>query len=404
MMRNGIYLLLCVLMPLAGCGGSSGDGPGTPPPVTPPGPETIEIAVEAAFPDLRFTAPVVLKQGPADGARWYVGEQIGTIRVFNNDPNSSGSLPFLDITDRVNSGPNEAGLLGFAFHPGFPVTREIYVSYTTGSAPLVSRISRFTLEAGADIVNPDSEEVLLEIPQPQGNHNGGDLHFGPAGYLHVALGDGGGAGDPFGNGQDTTTLLGTILRIDVDGGSPYAIPPANPFAANPVCGTIGSGSDCPEIFAWGLRNPWRFSFDRETGELWAGDVGQGSWEEINRIRAGGNYGWNEREGAHCFEPPSGCSTESADPVAEYGRNLGASVTGGYVYRGSGIPNLAGYYVFGDYISGNIFAVRGDSEPTVSAEVLLDTPLNISTFAEDADGELYVVDYGPGVIYRIVAAN
>lgn len=401
--RNSIFLLALVL--LAGCGGSGdGDGPAVTPPEPPPGSGFPQVRLDPAFPGLSFTSPVVLKQGPVDGARWYVGEKAGFIRVFNNDPNASSATIFLDIADRVNSGPNEAGLLGFAFHPGYPVTPEIYVSYTGGPGALVSRISRFTLLPGSEIVNPASEEILLEFAQPEGNHNGGDLHFGPGGFLYAAFGDGGGAGDPFENGQDTTTLLGTILRIDIDGGTPYAIPPTNPFSANPVCGSGATGAGCPEIFAWGFRNPWRFSFDRSTGDLWAGDVGQAAWEEVDLVVAGGNYGWNDREGAHCFDPPSGCATDSTDPVAEYSRNVGASITGGYVYRGSAIPDLAGYYVFGDYISGALLGVTADSQPTVTPEALLDTGMNISTFAEDVDGELYVVDYGTGTLHRIVAAN
>lgn len=402
-MHRRLTVFTLGLLVFAGCGGS--DDPGnTPPPIPPPGSGFPQIALEAAFPNLSFASPVVLKQGPVDGARWFVVEQAGIIRVFNNDPNASGASIFLDITDRVNSGPNEAGLLGFAFHPGYPVTPEIYVSYTTGLTTLVSRISRFTLPPGSDIVNPASEEILLEVVQPEGNHNGGELHFGPGGFLFAGFGDGGGSGDPFENGQDTTTLLGTILRIDVDGGFPYTVPPTNPFGANPVCGSIATGVGCPEIFAWGFRNPWRFSFDRSTGELWAGDVGQASFEEVDRVVVGGNYGWNDREGAHCFDPPSGCATDSIDPVTEYGRSVGASITGGYVYRGAAIPDLAGFYVFGDFISGTLLGVTADSQPTVAPDELLDTGMNISTFAEDIDGELYVVDYGSGTIHRIVAAD
>lgn len=401
--RSAIVL---VAMSLTACGGgSSGDGGSNVPP-PPPGNNTPTVELQPVYGGLAMNRPIALKQAPGEDANWYVVEQRGVIRVFNNDPNVSGAGVFLDIQDRVDDGPGEAGLLGMAFHPGFPATPEVFVSYTApGQAGwvLISRISRFTSADGGQTLEPGSEQILLTVGQPNGNHNGGDLHFGMDGMLYAGFGDGGGAGDPGENGQDTTTLLGSIVRIDVDGGSPYAIPPSNPFAAQPACtgGDNGLALDCPEIFAWGLRNPWRFSFDRTTGDLWAGDVGQGSWEEVDRVVAGGNYGWNDREGAHCYDPPNGCDETSLDPVAEYGRSLGASITGGYVYRGSAIPDLAAHYVFADYVSGRVFAVRADSQPTVNPMELLDTNLFISALAEDVDGELYIVSYNDGTVHRLV---
>jgi glucose/arabinose dehydrogenase len=241
-------------------------------------------------------------------------------------------------------------------------------------------------------IDPSSKALILSVDQPETNHNGGCLAFGPDGFLYIGLGDGGGSGDPYNNGQDTTTLPGSILRINVDGKDPYVIPAGNVFA--------GSRTDRPEIYAWGLRNPWRFSFDRINGDLWAGDVGQGDWEEIDTIVNGGNYGWNILEGNHCY--PSGPCDDTLliPPFFEYSHDQGdRSITGGYVYRGSGLPSLEGMYIFGDYISGRIWAV--DISGSTEGRILLsDTSLRIVSFAEDRAGELYVVDLG-GSLHRIV---
>ena len=290
-----------------------------------------------------------------------------------------------------------------AFHPDFASNGKVFLSYT--NAALESVVSRFTVDATGNL-DPASEEILLTVQQPFGNHNGGNIIFGPDGFLYVGFGDGGGGGDPEENAQDTSNLLGSIVRIDVDGAGEYTIPGDNPFAGNTECrqGFSSAGNiDCPEIFAWGFRNPWRFSFDSETGELWAGDVGQGSWEEIDRVEMSENYGWDEREGAHCFEPPTVCSTANVDPVTEYA-NTGddSSITGGYVYRGSAIPDLAGFYVFGDFGSGRLRAVPADSEQGVEPEELADTGLAIASFAEDAAGELYVIDISNGTLHQVVA--
>jgi len=394
---------------LSGCDGTSAvfNPPDEPPPQDPPaGPPA--IAVGPAFPGLAFSQPLLMLQAPGDASRWYVVEKSGIVRSFANDPDAELDDVdlFADLTGRVDASFSESGLLGMAFHPDFDENGQVFFSYTAPgtSGVLQSVVSRFALDdTGA--VDLASEEVVLTLAQPRANHNGGNIVFGPDGFLYVGLGDGGGAGDPDGHGQDTTTLLGAILRIDVDGGAgsvPYGIPADNPFADNTEC-LDGSGQlACPEIFAWGFRNPWRFSFDRDTGELWAGDVGQNRWEEVDRVEASGNYGWNQREGAHCFEPPTDCSLDNIDPVTEYGHELGISVTGGYVYRGTAIPALAGFYVFGDFGSGRIFAVPSDAEPVVEPDELVVTPLSISSFAEDDAGELYVLDFATGTIHRIVA--
>ena len=234
-----------------------------------------------------------------------------------------------------------------AFDPDFGNGNfEVYLSYTRDNGGLESAITRMQSVDGGQSLDASMEEIVLTMPQNATNHNGGQIMFGPDGFLYAGFGDGGGSGDPFDQAQDTSNLMGTIIRIDVDSGSPYAIPAGNPFAggaANPCPQGFGGG-DCPEIFAYGFRNPWRWSFDAQTGELWVGDVGQSQWEEIDRVTAGGNYGWDDREGAHCFEPPTGCLTTSIDPVTEYGHNLGQAVTGGYVYRGDAIPELRGSYI------------------------------------------------------------
>ena len=391
---------------VSGCGGSGGEGPGVSPPPPPP-PPAIDVAptidLVQVFTSLTFNGPVSLQQAPGDATRWFIVEQAGTIRAFENANDATATLIFLDVAGRVISG-GERGLLGMAFHPDFPNTAEVYVSYT-GEPNLTSYVSRFSSVNGGQTLDPATEQVILSVPQDFGNHNGGNIVFGPDGNLYIGFGDGGNAGDPLDRAQDNTNLLGTMVRIDVDGGNPYAIPstdPGNPFAANATCtqGFTVSGETCPEIFAWGLRNPWRFSFDRQSGDLWAGDVGQNAWEEVDVIVAGGDYGWDDREGAHCFEPQADCITDSIDPVTEYDRSLGASVTGGFVYRGSAVPDLVGWYVFGDFVSGRLLAVPEDSVSGTEPVVLLETGLAIAAFGESVDGELFVLNYG-GSIHQVV---
>ena len=372
-----------------------GDPPAGPPP----------IALEQAFPELAFVAPVGMLQAPGDSARWYLLEQRGFVLDFPDNPDALDAevLQFADLTAAVDSSRAESGLLGMAFHPDFQSNGKVFLSYTRSGTPLVSVVARFTVDPGTGSLDTDSEEILLTVEQPFGNHNGGHLAFGQDGYLYIGLGDGGGGGDPDGNGQDTTNLLGAMLRIDVDGTAPYAIPPDNPFAGNTECRNGFGTDDCPEIFAWGFRNPWRFSFDRETGELWVADVGQNAWEEVNRVEISENYGWNEREGAHCFVPQDDCSTDNVDPVTEYSHDVGQSVTGGYVYRGTAFPDLQGFYLFGDFISGRVWSVPSDSpQGTAPDELIGASPIAISSFAESNEGELYLLDYDGGRIHRIVA--
>jgi glucose/arabinose dehydrogenase len=400
-LSNAIAIL--AFLSLAACGDGSislnPPPPGEPPPAEPPA-----IGVDPAFTQLAFDQPLAMMQPPADSDRWFVVEKAGVVREFPDEPDVSlGEVSvFVDISARVDSSPAEGGLLGMAFHPDFETNGVVFLSYTRSAAGLESVVSRFTLEPSSGVLDAGSEDVLLTVPQFAGNHNGGNLVFGPDDFLYIGFGDGGGAGDPGENGQDTTNILATILRIDVDGPAPYAIPADNPFAGNTEC-AAGTGTlDCPEIFAWGFRNPWRFSFDRQTGELWAGDVGQESWEEVNRVDASENYGWSQREGAHCFDPPTNCSTDNVDPITEYGHAVGNSITGGYVYRGSAIPDLQGFYLFGDFGSGRIWAVAADSEQGVEPDELIDTNLAIASFAESNEGEIYVLDINAGTIHRIVA--
>ena len=362
--------------------------------------------VQRVFSQLTFNSPVALVQAPGDDTQWFAVEQSGVIRVFDNVPTASSSTVFVDISGRVDSVPFEAGLLGIAFDPAFPIVDEVYLSYTQSGAPLVSVISRFTIDAATGNLDAASEFEILTVPQDFENHNGGNIVFGPDDNLYIGFGDGGGGGDPNNRAQDTRFILGSIVRLDVDVMPPatYAIPPTNPFFGNTNC-IVGTGMmDCPEIYAWGFRNPWRFSFDRLTGALWIGDVGQSDWEEIDRVELSMNYGWNDREGAPCYPPAATtCDLMNVDPITEYDHSVGNSVTGGYVYRGTAIPALQGYYVFGDFGSGRIWGVLADSPQGVAPELLVDTTLNISSFAEDVGGELYVLDYFGGGIYQIVDA-
>ena len=298
-----------------------------------------------------------------------------------------GSSPptlFADLSERLIADPRfEEGLLGLAFSPTLQTDGRVYVYYTAGE-PRRSILSRFQVVGGS--MDTASEHVLLELPQPFSNHNGGQLAFGPDGFLYVALGDGGSAGDPSRNGQNLSTLLGSILRIDVSG-EDYAVPPDNPFVERP-----GARS---EIYAYGLRNPWRFSFDRATGNLWAGDVGQNRWEEVDLIVAGGNYGWNIMEGLECFEAAA-CDTGGLQtPRAVYSTGvLGCSVTGGFVYRGPSMPELTGWYIFGDFCSGRVWAVNtADDSPPV---LLVNTGLPITSFGELPDGELLALTFANAV--------
>ena len=389
-----LYPLLGLLFLVMGCDGSARTG-------TSDGQTTEGVArIVDAFPGISFRRPVGIYAPPDDSGRLFVLEQEGVVRVLSPATGAGQAPVFLDIRDRVNDGGNEEGLLGLAFHPDFADNGLFYLNYTA-SNPRRTVVSELRLDA-ADPGQGDagSERVILHVPQPYSNHNGGQIAFGPDGFLYIALGDGGRGGDPQGNGQNPRSLLGSILRIDVDApapGQPYRIPADNPFAGN----TQGYRE---EIFAYGLRNPWRFSFDRATGELWAGDVGQNRIEEIDLIEKGNNYGWNVMEGSDCYEPSSGCEQAGlTKPVAEYSHELGISVTGGFVYRGSAIPALAGQYLYADFGSGRIWALNSGTPDDPQVREILRTKLNIASFGVDSSGEILLCSFD-GKIYRLVEAG
>ncbi len=364
--------------------------------------EVTGIDQVVAFPNLpAISQPVALRQAPGDASRWYLVEKGGRVLRFANAPDVSSYDVFVDIDARVNSSANEAGLLGIAFHPDFASNGEVYLSYT--ATGLTSRISRFTSPDGGLTLDPASEEILLTLNQPYSNHNGGNILFGPDGYLYIGFGDGGSAGDPGDRAQNTQNLHGSMLRIDVDSGSPYGIPGDNPFAPNALCSDGDGTAPCPEIYAWGLRNPWRWSFDSATGDLWLGDVGQNAWEEVDIVELGGNYGWRCREGAHDYNTSGVCPAGLIDPVIEYSHGVGNSITGGYVYRGAAVAELSGRYVFAD-LNGKIFAAVDDGAGGYDYETLLSTGQSIVSFAEDENGELLYLDYGANVIRKIVPAG
>nr|WP_298997804.1 PQQ-dependent sugar dehydrogenase [uncultured Allomuricauda sp.] len=351
------------------------------------------FTLQNAFPNLSFSRPVDF-QSPNDSSnRVFVVEQGGTIRVFDNDENEDTSQIFLDISSQINTTANEQGLLGLAFHPNFESNGYFYVNYTPSAG--LSVTSRFQVSStNPNEANINSELVLLEIPQPFTNHNGGQLTFGPDGFLYIASGDGGSGGDPDNNAQDRSNLLGTILRIDVDGtsnGLNYGIPSTNPF--------VGEPNIREEIFAYGFRNPWRMSFDLQTGNLWSGDVGQDEREEINLVTSGGNYGWRLFEGTFCFS--GDCSSAGLiPPVFEYEHNGNEqSITGGHVYRGSLTPSLVGNYVYADFIDGRIWALDASSS-NPDDTLLINSNLNISSFGVDAQNELFICAFD-GSIYRLV---
>jgi len=353
-------------------------------------------AAPTGFPDpAGFTwSPVVAGlRSPVDiqsagGDRLFIVEQRGLIRIA--DENGLRQEPFLDIRDRVFDTGNEQGLLGLALHPDFASNGSFYVNYTRGNGDTV--IARFRVSDDPDRVDPDSEFVLLQIDQPFPNHNGGRLVFGPDGYLYIGTGDGGAQGDPQGRAQNPDSLLGKILRLDVDGGEPYAIPADNPFAA---------GGGRPEIWALGLRNPWRFAFDPGTGDLFIGDVGQNQWEEIDTLpsgTAGANFGWDLREGLDSYEgDPSPAFT---DPVAVYSHaEGGCSVTGGEVVRDPSLPEWQGIYLYGDFCSGLIWGLFRDGSGAWQNRLLFDSGFQITSFGSGVDGAVYVLDRA-GEVYRL----
>src|SRR6266511_1723444 len=350
-----------------------------------------------------LTEPTVITHAGDGSGRIFVVEQPGRIRIIKN-----GTLlatPFLDIHTILKATGSEQGLLALAFHPSYGTNGKFYVAYTaprngdaTGS---VLTLEQFSVSAGnPDLANLNSGSILLTIDHPtNSNHNGGTLAFGQDGYLYWSTGDGGSGGDPPNNAQNLSRLLGKILRVDVNSGSPYGIPTTNPFFSS------NDPNVKKEIWAYGFRNPWRLSFDRLTHDLYIGDVGQSTREEIDFQPAGSaggeNYGWRVMEGSLCFNPASGCDRSGKVlPVAEYDHSLGCSVTGGYVYRGSNFPSLAGYYFYGDFCSGRLFSLINNPQTGWTATQLVDTPYSISTFGEDEQGELYLANYAAGKIYNL----
>ena len=385
-------LTLSILLSLIiGCSGS--DQPTDPNGENPPT-EPATYTTEDAFPNLSFSQPLYLTDAGDGTNRLFVVEQGGTIRVFDNDASTASMSTFLDISGRISSG-GERGLLGLAFHPNYENNGYFYVNYTDGSGDTI--ISRFEVSGtDPDQADPNSETLILQYDQPYSNHNGGHIAFGPDGYLYIASGDGGSGGDPENNGQDPSTLLGNILRIDVDGsqnGNNYAIPGNNPFVGN-------NQGYREEVYAYGLRNPWRFSFDSNDGRLFAADVGQNQYEEIDLIESGNNYGWNIMEGAHCYNSSNCDQTGLTLPIWEYDHGEGQSVTGGYVYRGSALSELVGLYIYGDFSSGKIWALDVSDTDNPSNSELLDSSFNISSFGTDADNELYICSFD-GNIYSLV---
>jgi len=349
-----------------------------------------QFTLQNAFPNLSFNSAVFLTHADDSTDRIFVVEQDGFIKVFANSQAASDAKIYLDIDDRVASG-GEMGLLGLAFHPDYENNGYFYVNYTANN-PRRTIISRFQVTSNPDSADKNSEFQILTFPQPYSNHNGGWIGFGPNdGYLYIATGDGGSGGDPENYAQRINTLLGKILCVDVDGGTPYAIPPTNPFNDSTNVEVR------KEIYAWGLRNPWRCSFDPVTGWLFAGDVGQGDWEEIDLIENGKNYGWRCYEGNHTYNM-SGCNyPEYIPPIWEYSHSLGYSVTGGYVYRGANVPELLGKYIYADYGTRRVWALSYDGITPPSNELLSTAVSNPTSFGVDQSNELYVVGFS--TIYR-----
>lgn len=361
--------------------------------------------IHDAFPRLTFEFPVDITN---DGlGNLYVVERAGRIYSFPNDSTTADTTVFLDLRERVLDLDIESGMLGLAFHPDYDVNGFFYVFYSIDD-PIRSRVSRFArLESDPSVADPESELVVLEVEKPTPRHNGGDLVFGNDGYLYISLGDGSTGRDTYGNGQNLETLLGSILRIDVNNpsdGRAYEIPPDNPFVGN-----IEGHRE--EIFAYGFRNPWRFSIDRESGHIWVGDVGEETWEEIDFVEKGGNYGWPIMEGPVCYNPPENCSSENLrPPVHAYTHEVGVSVTGGHVYRGERVPELVGKYIFADWSGRQIWSLDYNArnpyesgvEPIV--EQITDAQRFISSFGADENGELYMLFTFLGKVMRFVAAS
>jgi glucose/arabinose dehydrogenase len=360
------------------------------------------VKVVEAFPKLHFESPVDLTHANDGSNRLFVLEQEGSIRVFENKSAAAVSKEFLNIRKKVSYG-GEAGLLGLAFHPDYKNNGYFYLNYMRKvSGKLETAIVRYKVSASdKDKADPTSETVLFTFDQPFDNHNGGGMKFGKDGYLYISTGDGGSWGDPSNNGQNKSALLGKILRVDVNATEKgnYGIPKDNPFAGN-------KEGFKEEIYAYGLRNPWRISFDDATNTLWAGDVGQNSNEEIDIIIKGGNYGWRQKESVNCYNPKKDCIQEGMiDPVIDMPQANGEhSITGGFVYRGKNVPALEGKYIFGDYVSGRVFALETKDGKAVRNDLIAESVGQISAFGTDAASELYICNHGSGKILKFEKAS
>ena len=392
---NRIVIVLLPLFAIVGCS-------------DPTTVDDVNVELVDAYPDMPdFDQPVAMVYD-ATNRRWYVAEREGNVLWFDDDADSSSARTALDFSDSVDSVGANSGLLSIAIPPTFGTAAQLYLSYINDDSELV--ISRLTSADNGRTFNRLAEEQLLTVPQDPDNDksHGGNMLFGPDGFLYVGFGDGGEADDDSNPARDNRSLLGKMIRIDPSSATPYAIPADNPFAStSPVLCEDGEGSaNCPEIFAWGFRNPWRWSFDATFDTLWLGDVGESSFEEINQVEPGLDYGWNIREGSDCHNPSSGCrSAGFTDPVAEYDHTVGQSVIGGYVYRGTDVDNLNGIYVFADYVTGTVSGLFEDDNGDLEAESLISqTGLSIVSFAEDPDNELYLLDYSGGRIHRIENAD
>jgi glucose/arabinose dehydrogenase len=398
-----------------------------------------KVKLIPVFPALSVEHPVWMSEAPDGSGRFFIVDQVGRILIAAKGSDGSQATEFLNIVDRQPNSAYEEGLLSIAFHPDFKNNGLFYIYYSqpdktdanpnpnniqSSFFPRHSVISEFKVSADdTNHADMKSERILLEVPEPFANHKGGELGFGRDGYLYLGLGDGGLATDPFNNAQNSAALLGKFIRINVNSRAtinrgkdtitlPYGIPSDNPYVDEPDMGGLGARH---EVYALGMRNPWRWSFDRQTGQLWAGDVGQDLWEEVDLIVKGGNYGWNVREGAHHFKPgPPGA--QYIDPVIEYPHKtellkesvfsrhgIGACVIGGYVYRGTKYPALQGIYIYGDYALGSIFGLRYNDGKVTDYGTMLEQPKNITSFAEDANGELYLLSYD-GHIYSITVPD
>ena len=367
---------------------------------------TSQLTFEPVHKNLFFKEPIQVLYDGVDDTNMYVVEKDGLVYKVSEEPTTTQKLKVMDIKDRVVVKNSEEGLLSLVFHPNFKENKLLYVWYTADNPDSRKNnmlLSSFKVSEDG-LVDNASETIIMSVKQPWGNHNGGTVLFGQDGMLYLSIGDGGSGGDPHGNGQNKSTLLGTVIRIDVDntsGGRAYSVPSDNPF--------VGEKNTREEIWAYGLRNVWRMSFDKKTGKLWAGDVGQHDWEEIDIIESGGNYGWKTKEGSHDFSGKSPVSPEFIDPIYEYGRREGGSITGGYIYRGSALTDSVGDYFFNDYMSGRTWSLNQDGDTVKVKRIALNTPLAISSFGETPTGELLVCGfknaYGrKGKIYRLISVE